>query len=82
MNLEVYTKSGELRKKAPKDYICTRCEDKQSSFSAGKIKLPFATFLCCRKCGGKLESNPAVKEWMDVREKEVINKRFSGGNLK
>ena len=66
---EVYTKDGNLKKRAPKQHLCLYCNTKQNTKETTKVKLPGIVFLQCGSCNGTLSVNPAYEKWMEIRRK-------------
>lgn len=73
MNPEVYTQKGELRKRAPKKFVCRTCGHKMNQ--TGNIKLPGVTFHACKNCNGsKIDPNSSFKEWFDEKAERMMEK--------
>lgn len=58
---EIFTKKGELRKRAPKRYECKSCGHKTSSPKT--VKLGGIGFYVCRMCGGSIKERDVYIEW-------------------
>jgi hypothetical protein len=72
---EIYTKSGALKKREPKKYICD-CGHEFSKTVA--VRLPGITFglKTCEKCGRKGKDNPAYNVWKRMVNKQIEQEDF------
>lgn len=58
---EIFTKKGELRKRAPKRYECKSCGYQTSSPKT--LKMGYVSIWVCNKCGGKIKEREVYVEW-------------------
>lgn len=58
---EIFTKKGELRKRAPKRYECRHCG--LLTTKTASVRVPFAVFAVCPACGGPIKERKVYKEW-------------------
>lgn len=61
MKEEIFTKTGKLRKTAPKRYECKDCGTHTTKTSS--IKTEVAVFRVCPSCGGTLIEREVFTEW-------------------
>lgn len=80
MNDQVYTKQGKLRKRPPSKYIYKHNDQPCPESTTRNINMGWVTFVVGPN-GEQLSDNPAHKEWMEERDKEIqrtiINRRNS-----